>query len=104
RIAGRPEVLAAKRSAFGRRGRLRAAETGRRIAARVERAPVLSVVDEVEARSIAAADVEHPVAAELKRSDRVARVLLAPVGQQDVFAARGDVAGRSQPRDPAGDD
>ena len=67
RVAGRAQVLAAQRAALGgRRGQGRADAAGR-IAARVARAPVLAVVDEVEARAVAAARVERAVGAERER-------------------------------------
>ncbi len=57
------------------------------------RVAVLAVVDEVEARAVAAAHVEGAVGAELERADRVARVLLAPVLDQDLLGAGHHVAG-----------
>ena len=71
---------------------LRAADAARRIAARVERHAVLAVVDEVEARAVAAADVERAVGAEVDRADRVARELLAPVLDQHLLGPVHDVA------------
>ena len=61
RVAGGAEVLAAQRAALGGRRRLRAADAAGRVAARVERDARLAVVDEVEARAVAAADVERAV-------------------------------------------
>ena len=64
----------------------------------------LPVVDEVEARAVAAAHVERAVGAEGERADRVARELLAPVLDQHLLGAGHHVAGRLQAREPAADD
>ena len=53
------------------------------IAAGVHRAAVLPPVDEVEARAVAGARVEHAVGAEHQVAGRVARVLLAPVALEE---------------------
>ena len=74
------------------------------VAARVERAPVLAPVGEVEAGAVAAADVERAVVAEREAADGVARILLAPVLDQHLLGAGHRVAGGLQPREPSGDD
>ena len=53
----------------------------------VRRQP-LPVVDLIEARAVAAGDVQHPVRAEGERADRVARKLLAPVVDEHGLGAR----------------
>ena len=80
-------VLAAERAALGGRRRQGGAHPTRRIPAGVDRAAVLAVVGEVEARPVAGAGVERAVGAELEAAHRVARVLLAPVLDQHLFAA-----------------
>ena len=64
----------------------------------------LAVVDAGEARAVAAAHVERAVGAERQRADRVARELLAPVLDEDVLAARHDVAGGGETREASADD
>ena len=61
---------------------------------------VLPVVDVVEARAVAAGDVEIPVAAEQQRADRVAGELLAPVVDEHLLAAGHDVPAELQSRHP----
>ena len=96
---GSPEVRRSwlrKRAAFGgRRSEGRSDATGR-IAARIQRVSVLSVVGEVEARTVAGARVERAVGTELDRPDRVARILLAPVLDQHLLGAGHHVARRLQ--------
>ncbi len=103
-------ALAAQRPALGGRRRLVAAHAGRGIAAGIlrsrssERSAVLAPVVVVEARALAARDVEIAVRAEVQAPDRVARELLTPVVDELVLA-RGPVRpGRRQPRQPAADD
>jgi hypothetical protein len=92
RIGRRAEILTAQRPAFGRRGGLRAADRHRRIASRINRAAVLPVVHEVEASAVAAGRVERAVGAKREAAERVARVLLEPVLDQDALRANHDVA------------
>ncbi len=102
RVRGRARVLAAQRASLRRRGGEGGAGFARRVAARVDRVPLLAPVGEVEAGSLAATDVELAVGAEGQVADRVARVLLAPVGDQ-VRLRRHRVAGDRQFRQPTGD-
>ena len=89
---------------FGGRRRQDGADAARRIAARIQRAAVLAVVDEVEARAVAAADVERAIGAEVERPHRVARILLAPVLDQHLLGSDHRVAGRRQPGEAAAHD
>ncbi len=87
RVRRRAEVLAAQRAALaGRRG-LGAAHARGRVAAGVARNAVLAVVDEVWARSVAAACVEGAVRPEAQVADAVRRPLLAPVLDQHLLRA-----------------
>ena len=95
-----PNVLRSKGASLG--NRQRHASSGR-IAARVDRSAVLAPVGEVEARSIAAADIERPVSAKRQVANRVARVLLTPVGDQRKRLG-GNVARRCEPSQAAGHD
>ena len=97
------QVLAAQRAPFGGRRRQRGAGPARRVAAGVDRAAVLAVVDEVEAGAVAAAGVERAVGAELQGADRVAGVLLAPVLDQHLLGAGHHVAGGLQARQAPAD-
>ena len=77
----RPDVLAAERAALvggvvARVHRGRGAREG---------AAGLAVVGEVEARAVAAAHVQGAIGPERHGADRVARELLAPVVDQDLF-------------------
>ena len=81
-----------------------APEATRRIAARVDRIPVLPVVDEVEARPVAAGHVQRAVSTELERSHRMARVLLAPVLDQHLLGTRHHVAVGLEAREPPAHD
>ena len=118
-LAGRAaRRLAAERAAASRGLRLRRAERERRVGAgvgrRVERAGAalhrdraaeLAPVGGVEARAVAARNVELLVQAEIERAGRVAGVLLTPVLEQHLFLARFRpvVSDRRQPREPAAD-
>jgi hypothetical protein len=104
RVPAGAQVLAAQGAALGRRGAQGGAHAARRVAAGVERTAVLAVVDEVEAGAVAAAGVQVPVGAELHRADGVARVLLAPVLDQDLLGTGHDVAGGLQARQAPADD
>ena len=99
RPSGRRRAMSCERSAppsACRRGQGRPGAP-RRVAARVARVAVLAVVGEVEARAVAAADVQRAVGAEDQVADRVARVLLAPALEQHLLDAVGELAraGRS---------
>src|SRR5262245_59603424 len=89
-----PRTLASERAAFGGRWRLCAAHTGGWITAGVRRSrtactpPALTVVGERETRAVAARDIEVAVRSEGEVADRVARVLLAPALEQDLFRRR----------------
>ena len=102
RVKGGPRVLAAQRSALGSRRAEGGPGGARRVAARVDGIPGLAPVGEGEACTVASADVELPVGAEGEVADRVARVLLAPVGDQVGLRGR-DVAADRQPGEPASD-
>ena len=94
RVGRRADVLAAQRAALRGRRRRRAA---RRVAARVDRVAVLPVVGEVERGAVAGRHVQRAARPEDEVADGVARVLLAPVGDQrrlDAAAARAATAGR----------
>ena len=88
-------------SALG--GDHRAADTARRVTTGVDRVPVLPVVGEREAGSVAGTRVKRPVRAELDRSRRVARVLLAPVLDQHLLRAGHHVAARLESREASAD-
>ena len=103
-VAGGAQVLAAQRAALGGGWGENSADATRRVAAGVERAAVLAVVDEVEAGSVAAAHVQGAVGAEVERADRVARILLAPVLDQHLLGPGHRVARGSEARDPPADD
>ena len=84
-----PQILRAQRSALGGRRRLDPSDAHRRIAAGVLRVAALPVVGPVEARAVAAARVEGSVGAEDDAADRMARVLLEPVVDEDQLRVRG---------------
>ena len=92
RVARRPHILAPQCTPLCGRRRERCADPSGRVAARVSRVAVLAPIGEVEARTLAPARVERPVGAEEERTDRVARVLLAPVVDEHLFGPGGDVA------------
>ena len=98
RIGRRPYVLRAQGSSLRGRWTHGPADTGGRIATGIHGTAVLAVVGEVEARAVAGGDVERAVGAEGQAPERVARVLLAPVLDQDLLGAGGVEA-----REPAGD-
>ena len=93
-IAGRAQILASQRAALRSRRAQHGADRAGGIPARVERAPVLAPVGEVEARSVAATCIERPVRPERQRPGRVARILLAPVLDQHLLAPHHHVPGR----------
>src|SRR5688500_18972581 len=88
-ISRRAEILAPEGTTFGcgRRG-----GAPPRVATRIDRRSLLSVVDERVARAVARARIEHPVGTELDRPDRVAGVLLAPTLDEHLLGAGHDVA------------
>jgi hypothetical protein len=100
-VTRRAQVLGPQGPALaGRRAQIRPRRR-RRIAAGVA---LLPVVVEGEARALAARDVELPVGAEDERSDRMARVLLAPIVDQDLLRPGHDVAARRQAGETTADD
>ena len=106
RVRRRAQVLAPQGAALGRGRCQGAAAVAGRVAAGVERVPVLSPVREVEARAVAAAHVERAVRAERELADRVTRVLLAPVLDQHLLRSGRDAVGGAdrEAREPAADD
>ncbi len=92
-IAAGAEILRAQRAALRRR-----------VAAHVRRAAALAVVGECEARGVAGAHVQRAVGPERQRPHGVARVLLAPVLDQDVLAADHHVPRGFEPREPGAGD
>ena len=101
RIPRRPQVLAAQCAALGVRRRRVGA--GVRVVAWVHRIPVLAPVGEVERGAVAARRIEGARGVHLQRADRVARVLLAPVLDQDVLVHAPTRLG-NQAREPAAHD
>ena len=103
RVAGRAQILATQRAAFGGGRGQGGADPARRVAARVERGTVLAPVGEVEAGPVAAGGVQGPVGPELQVAHRVARVLLAPVLDQHLLGTGHQVPGGGQARQPPRD-
>ena len=103
RVPGGLEVLAAQRPALRTRRGEGGAHATRRVTAGVDRASVLAPVGEVEARAVTGAGVEGARAPELDGADGVAGVLLAPVLDQHLLAARHRVPARRQPGQPPTD-
>src|SRR5207244_8127677 len=96
-------VLGPQGAAFRGRRCLRPAHGNRWVAAGVRRVTALPVVDDLEARALAAADVEGAIGTELEVSDGVTRILLTPVLDQHVLGAGHHVARRLQARQTAAD-
>ena len=86
-VGGRAHVLGPESTALRGGRRLGAADTRRRVPARVARNPLLPPVGDVVVRALPGADVQRAVGAERQRADRMARVLLAPVLDQDLLEA-----------------
>ena len=62
------------------------------VTARVQPRSILPIVDEVEARAIAAAGIKITIGAEFRCGNGVARILLAPVLDQDFLGTSHGVA------------
>ena len=76
----------------------------RRIAARIDRIPVLPEVDEVEARPVASGHVQRAVRTELDRAHRMTRILLTPVLDEHLLGPRHHIAVRPETRQPPAHD
>ena len=98
RVPGVSAILRSQGTTLRAGRRLGATDHRRRVSARVARNPVLPPVGDVVVRALTRADVQRTVGAERQRSERVARVLLAPVLDQHLLEAA------AQARQPACDD
>ena len=106
-VVGSPGVRrSCARSAPPCRGRrsLRATDRNRGVPARVLRVPALAVVGRGEGGTVACARIQRAVGAEQDGTDRMGRVLLAPVVDEHLLGPGHDVARRLQARQPSADD
>jgi hypothetical protein len=103
RVARSSDILAAERPTLGGRRGQRGADSARGVSAWIERVALLAVVGEAPGGTVATTHVERAVGTEGEVTDRVARVLDAPVRDQVRFGRHGAAADR-QPREaPARD-